>query len=239
MPHRRSGLAAVIPMALLLSLGVQVAQPTVAQEATPVPVGTPGVIGETPAGISCEEEAIPASAVTYVIENGSSAVRYLAEEELASVGAVTAIGETEAFIGQILIGEDGVPLPCSRFYADLRTLKSDNSRRDNYLYRNTLETETYPLATFVLTGTDGLDGPLPIDEEVSFSLIGDFTVHGVTRPMRWDVTATFTGDQIAGTAVTQFNMPEFDIVPPKVGPVVALDETVRLEADIVAARPAE
>ncbi|MGI9252933.1 MAG: YceI family protein, partial [Thermomicrobiales bacterium] len=135
--------------------------------------------------------------------------------------------------------EAGVPLPCSRFDADLRTLKSDVSRRDNYLYNNTLETEKFPLATFILTGTEGLDGPLPVDEETTFTLVGNLTLHGVTRQVSWDVTATRTDESLTGKAVTRFDMPQFDIVPPKVGPVLALDETIQLEADISATRPAQ
>lgn len=212
-----------------------------AQDATPsaVPAATPGVISDTPAEIDCEGDAAPKAADVYTIENGSSKIHYEAREELASIGKKTAIGETQAFIGQINFDDAGVPLACSRFDVDLRTLKSDSSRRDNYLYQNTLETGQFPLATFVLTETDGLDGPLPLGEERTFALIGNLTLHGVTRQVRWEATATRTEDSLTGTARTTFEMPRFDIVPPKIGPVLAIDETVLLVADITATRPAQ
>lgn len=209
-----------------------------AQDATPVAAATPGVIADTPAEIVCEGDAAPKPAYGYVIENGSSTVRYHVNEKLATRGDVTATGETQAFIGQIVFDEAGTPLPCSRFDADLRTLKSDSSRRDNYLYNNTLETGSFPLASFVLTGVEGLDGPLLEGTETTFSLIGNFTVHGVTRQIRWDATATRTADSLVGKAATQFQMPQFDIIPPKVGPVLAIEETVLLEVEINATNPA-
>ena len=46
--------------------------------------------------------------------------------------------------------------------------------------------------------------------------------------------ATLEDGVITGTAVTQFEMPDFGITPPKVGPVLGLSETVQLEAEIVA-----
>jgi polyisoprenoid-binding protein YceI len=213
----------------------------IAQDATPVasPVATPGVIADEPAEIDCEGDAAPKPAMGYVIENGSSTVRYKVDEVLAGKGDFTAIGETQAFIGQLIFDEAGMPLPCSRFDADLRTLKSDSSRRDNYLQGNTLQTATYPLATFVLTGVEGLDTPLADGEEATFSMVGNFTVHGVTRQVRWDATATRTSDALNGKAVTQFLMPQFGIVPPKVGPVLEIEELVTLEVEIAATRPSQ
>ena len=93
-----------------------------------------------------------------------------------------------------------MPLACSRFDVDLRTLQSDSSRRDNYLYSNTLETEQFPLATFILTGVEGLDGPLPDGEETSFTLIGNLTVHGVTNLISWEAKVTRDGDELSGDA---------------------------------------
>jgi polyisoprenoid-binding protein YceI len=171
--------------------------------------------------------------MTYAIDSENSAVRYRAQEELAGQGANEAVGETNAFIGNIYFDESGLPLACSRFDADLRTLTSDESRRDNFLYNNTLETGTYPLASFILTSVEGLDEPLG-EEEVTFTLIGDLTIHGVTKSVSWEATAKLDGDTIAGSAFTTFDMPDFDIEEPVVGPVISVDENVRLEVDITA-----
>lgn len=205
---------------------------------------TPGVIEapatETPClpaeGDEPTPTPAPEAAQTFEIVSEESAVRYRVQEELASVGATEAVGTTSAFIGQILFDEGGQPMACSRFDVDMRTLTSDSARRDNYLYGNTLQTEQFPLATFILTGVEGLEGELPDDAEAetTFLLIGNLTLHGVTNRVAWEATVTRDGDDIRGSAYTTFEMPDFAIVPPTVGPVVSLDETVRLEVDLVA-----
>jgi polyisoprenoid-binding protein YceI len=221
-------LALVVPIFAAIWSG-PFANSVAAQDATPEP--TPGVLATEPANIDCATAAAPTT--TYAIDGENSEVRYVAEEELAGKGANTAIGSTKAFIGSVYFDEAGLPLPCSRWDADLRTLTSDESRRDNFLYANTLETATYPLATFVLTSVEGLDQPLGADE-VTFTLVGDLTIHGVTRAVAWAATAKLEGDTLTGSANTTFAMADFAIEPPKVGPVVSLDENVKLEADITA-----
>ena len=62
-------------------------------------------------------------------------------------------------IGTILIAEDGTPLACSRIDIDLRTLVTDESRRDGQIQK-AMATDEFALATFIVTGIEGLDGPL-------------------------------------------------------------------------------
>lgn len=207
-----------------------------------------GVLDGEPVLIACDENVVAAEgsdatpipatspASVFALVSEESAARYVAEEELANVGANTAIGETNAFIGSLYFDADGKPLPCSRWDVDMRTLVSDESRRDNFLRGNTLETDTYPVATFVLTAVEGLDGPLADGEESSFHLVGNLTFHGVTNLVRWEATATLDGDSLIGSASTTFDMADYDIDPPIVGSVLSIDETVTLEVDIVAAK---
>ena len=233
------------PLLLILAVTLLSALPaaTAAQTAT-AEAGAiePGVLTTPPAEIDCQTSPTASAAGTpadaFAIVSEESEARYRAQEELVGRGAVEAVGRTSAFIGQILFDAEGMPLACSRFDVDLRTLQSDEARRDNYLYNNTLETETYSLATFILTEVAGLEEPLADGAEATFTLIGNLSVHGVTRLVAWETTATLDGDTLEGTAVTSFNMPDFDITPPRVGPVVSLDETVALEVDIVAERAA-
>jgi polyisoprenoid-binding protein YceI len=218
---------------------VLIAQPAVAHDAasTPSATATPGVIGTPPATSTCDATATPDAstiATTYAIANGSSNAQYEAEEQLAGKGANTAIGKTNAFIGSFSFDKSGNPIACSRWYVDLRTLKSDEARRDNFLYSNTLETETYPLATFTLTSVEGFTGPLVEGKEMSLTLIGELNLHGVTKMVSWSAKVTLNGDEITGAADTSFDMPDFNIQPPKVGPVLSLDEHVKLHVDIVA-----
>jgi len=237
-PRARFRLAQALALAALLALlGVSFLNRAGAQDAT----ATPGVLGTPEATNECDtadSSSNVTAAAIFEIASDESEARYRAQEELANQGANEAVGTTNAFIGQILFDEEGWPLACSRFDVDLRTLTSDESRRDNFLYTNTLETQTYPLATFILTSVEGLDEALPDGEETEVRLIGNLTVHGETKLIAWDATIKMDGDTLTGTASTTFNMADFNITSPEVGPVMSIDETIKLEVDITAKKAA-
>lgn len=229
---------AVAFAAMLVLLGVIAAPAAGAQDQAE---GTPtvGVLGTPEAAVDCAAFAAdPANApsTVYQVDSTASTARYIVKEELRTVGETEAIGETQAIVGTVSLDANGIPMTCSRFDVDLRTLVSDESRRDNYLQGNTLETATYPLATFVLTSVEGMDAALVEGEETTVTLIGELTLHGATNVVAWETVVTLDGDTIAGTAKTEFQMPDFAITPPNAGPVVSLEELVTLEFDLTLKR---
>ena len=196
-----------------------------------------GVLDAEPSTIDCSAiETNPAelgAASIYVVDAAQSEARYVAEEELAGVGANTAVGKTKTISGAFLFDADGNPIPCSTIYVDVRTFESDSSRRDNFLRGNTLQSDQFPLASFVVTGIE--DFTMPADgEETTFTLVGNFTLHGVTKAMAWTVTASKEGDSLSGTAKTEFDMADFDIQKPIVGSVLSIEDTIQLEIDLIA-----
>ncbi len=226
--------AALVAAGIIVSSGIGVEAQA---EATPTAIGvvevSDGLAECADSELGALPEGLEADAV-YTIVPEESAARYRVQEELAEVGQTEAVGETQAIIGQLAFDADGLPLACSRFDVDLRTLKSDQAKRDNYLYNNTLEAEKYPLATFVLRGVEGLDAPIADGEEKTLTLIGDLTLRDVTKLVAWEATVKREGDTLTGAAVTEFEMPEFSIEPPSVPVVLSLDETIRLEFDVTA-----
>lgn len=238
--RRGRWLPATALMSLLALSGLQVAQPgaVTAQEATPeteVGVleardGLPECAAVGPGVVPVEE-----ASATYALTSEESAARYVVTEELADIGANEVVGTTNAILGHILFDESGAPLACSRFDVDLRTLETDQARRDNYLRENTLQTNTYPLATFVVRQIEGLDGPMPEGEGVAITLVGDLTFHGVTKLAAWEATVTKEGEALTGTATTSFTFPDFEMEKPIIGPVVGIDDVVTLKVDLVAA----
>jgi polyisoprenoid-binding protein YceI len=68
--------------------------------------------------------------------------------------------------------------------------------------------------------------------EYAFDLVGDLTVHGVTRPSTWHVKARLapTG-AVTGTATTSFTFGEFGMPIPKVAIVLSVDDLIKLEYD--------
>ncbi len=238
----------VILPALLLSLIAGAWSTAYAQDSTPSADDVEvGVLDTAPVYIACDENVtagesadatpIPAdSPSTIYTLTSDSVARYISEEELAGQGANTAIGETSTIIGNIYFDADGNPMACSRVDVDLRTLESDESRRDNFLRGNTLQTDTYPVATFVVTSVEGLDGALADGEETTFYLVGNLTMHDVTKQIRWEVTATLDGDNLTGKASTEFDMADYAIEEPKVGSVLSIEDTIKLEIDVVATK---
>lgn len=157
--------------------------------------------------------------------------RFLVTEQLAGFDLPNdAVGTTSAITGQIVLASDGtINSAESKFVIDLTTLKTDQSMRDGFIQRNTLQTSTYPNAEFVVTQVTGLSSPLPTSGVVAFQLVGDLTVHGVTRPTTWEVTAEIVGQELVGIARTRFTFGDFGLTIPKVGRVLNIEDNIRLE----------
>lgn len=174
----------------------------------------------------------PAGEVRLEIAPGTVA-RYLVREQLAGVSLPSdAVGTTSGVNGQVVLGPGNVVQgDGSRFIVDLATLRSDESRRDNYVRRNTLDTARFPTAEFVLRSVRGLAWPLPESGDAKFQLVGDLTVHGVTKSVAWDAAAAFIKDGITGKATTSFSFGQFGMQTPAVFVVVSVDDNIRLELD--------
>ena len=85
------------------------------------------------------------------------------------------------------------------------------------------------MATFIPRQVDGLALPLPSSGEATFQLTGDLTVHGVTRPVTWQVTAQFADSTVSGNATTNVKITDFGMTPPQVGPVLNIEDNLTLE----------
>ncbi|HLH23364.1 MAG TPA: YceI family protein [Chloroflexota bacterium] len=181
-----------------------------------------------------------AGALRFVFAPGSEA-RYRAREQF--VGAPLpndAIGATNAVDGQIVVDTAHNVVPdASRVTVDLRSLQSDQRQRDQYIQQNTLQTAQYPTAEFVPIEVRGLPTPLPASGALTFQLAGDLTVHGVTRPVVWDVQAQLDGGTASGTATTPVTLADFGMAKPSVARIMSIDDTIVLELDFqMASAPA-
>ena len=164
---------------------------------------------------------------------GGSEARYRSLEVLAGRGVNEAVGKTAEVTGSLLFDPSGAVLADqSRVSVDLRNLQSDNAMRDRYIQRSTLQTAQFPTADFVLTAAPGLPLPLPTTGTAAFELVGDLTLHGVTRPTTWQATATFGESELSGNATTTVLLTEFGMEPPRAGPVLNIEDAVKLELDV-------
>ena len=180
----------------------------------------------------------PEAALRYRVVADRSEARYRVREQLAGISFPSdAVGTTSAIDGSIFLDTQGrIRTSDSRLTVDLRTLRSDRDRRDNYVRRNTLETERHPTAVFIPSEVRGLPFPLPQTGTASFELIGDLTIRGTTRPITWEATATFNGQEVSVQAKTSFRFADFGLSIPRVASVLSVEDTIRLETDLLLRR---
>lgn len=199
--------------------------------APPSPSPTVGAV-DTGAPGSTSEESPQLSGATINLGEDSVA-RYLVREQLARLDLPNdAIGETSDVGGSITFNADGsVASNASTITVDLTTLQSDEDRRDRYLRTRSLQSDTFPTAEFVIQETPGLPWPLPAEGEATFQIVGDMTLHGVTRPLTWDASARFNDNSVSGQAQTSFTFEEFDMDVPSVSVVLSVGNDIRLEID--------
>lgn len=167
--------------------------------------------------------------------------RYIVGEQLVGVSfGNDAVGTTESVTGTIALGVDGsINSSQSKISVDLRSLQSDQQRRDAYLQRNTLQTEQFPTLEFVPKRGVGLPSPLPAPERpqaIGFQLVGDMTLRGVTKEVTWNVVATVTADAIAGRATTSFPFATFNLPKPSIPLLLSLEDKIDLEIEFRAKR---
>ena len=177
----------------------------------------------------------PSAGVTITLQEGTVA-RYLVREQFANVDLPNdAIGETADVTGAFAFSRDGeIVASGSRIVMSASGLRSDESRRDQFLGREAIETNTYPEIIFEATNVDRLEWPLPTSGEATFIIEGDLTVRDVTRPVVWEATATFNGNSVTGKAETNFTFGEFEMEVPDLFFLISVDDNIRLELDFVA-----
>jgi polyisoprenoid-binding protein YceI len=181
-----------------------------------------------------------ATPIRFVIAPTGNEARYRVREQLMGANLPNdAIGKTSEITGSILAYPDGrIVKDSSKIVVNLKNLKSDKDRRDGFLQRRTLETEKYPTVELVPTSIRGFNGTLPASGTATFELLGDLTVHGVTAPSVWQVTARADGSDVAGTATTAFTFKDISLDQPKVPVVLSVADTIKLEYDFRFAREA-
>ncbi|MGB9801280.1 MAG: YceI family protein, partial [Thermanaerothrix sp.] len=146
-----------------------------------------------------------------------------------------AVGVTTAVAGQI--EANLADPPASRIGTitiDVSQLKSDSTRRDNYLRNNALESARYPIVTFVPTAIEGLPTTYAEGQDYTFRVRGDLTVREITRPVTFDVTARLEGQTLRGTATTTIRMSDFDVGPIDLVGILRTEDEVKLTLKFVA-----
>ena len=228
--------AVVVGLALVFGL-----QEPRTQARDQAPAGQPPPPGAGPGGRANTPPPDPTKPHKLEIAEGTKA-RYKVREQLAGISFPSdAVGTTEAVTGTLVVNPDGsIDATRSKLTVDLRTLKSDQQMRDGYIQKNTLESEKFPMIEFVPKRATGLPVPIPagMGAQAGFQLIGDMTLHGVTKEATWNVVATFGNDQVAGRATTTLQFATFNLTKPSLARLMSVDDKIDLEIEFRAKRSA-
>ena len=166
-----------------------------------------------------------------VSDDGRSFVGYRVKEQLTFLGSPNeAVGRSSAVTGTMEVAGDTVEQV--RIEADLTQLTSDEGRRDNAIRQRGLESE-HPTATLELAEPIQLASTPAQGQDVRGQGAGRLTVHGVTREVDLDLTGRWSGSTIQVVGQLPVKMTDYQIEPPRFGPVVSIEDSLAVDFNLV------
>ena len=221
-----------ITLVFLVALAISCAAPP----ASPSP--TEAVTATSAATSTAIATALPAGARRFAIVPDRSLATIRVREQIAAIPAPgDAVLTTRAFTGAVVLLPDGAFASGSLFAADLDTLKSDESLRDEWIKFNTLNTRVYPRAEFTVARVSGVPMPIAAQGEWAASLEGTMKIHGVERQLTWPVQVTRSTGEVRVQGTTAFKFGDYGMAVPANRLILSVVDDVRLEIDLVAREP--
>ena len=153
---------------------------------------------------------------------------YRIDEQLASIGANTAVGRTPDVSGSMTI--EGNEVTDVDVDVNLTTLQSGSTQRDGALRSRGLQSDQFPTATFTLTEPVTL--PDQIGDSVTTTATGELTIHGVTQPVTVDVQADVSGSTAAVVGQAPIVLGDYGIDPPTGFSVLSINEEGTFEFQV-------
>jgi polyisoprenoid-binding protein YceI len=195
---------------------------SVAALALPTQTSAPAA-ASSPAATEDAASAAPATDAGVAGEwqvGAESVAGYRVRERLANLPAESdAIGRTSDVTGSITVeaAGDGAQLTAGTLNVDTTTIASDESRRDNRLRTEGLQTDDFPTATFVVTRPVDVPAAALSGTASDITLVGDLTLHGVTKSVEIPAQAQLSDGKIQVAGSLTFALADFDITAPNVG----------------------
>jgi polyisoprenoid-binding protein YceI len=191
--------------------------------ATAIPLGSGGVDGTWNVDTSI-------GTFTGVDDTSGNFVGYRVQEQLAGIGANTAVGRTPMVTGSLTIA--GTKVTAVDITADLTALQSDDNNRDNQLRNNGIQFSQFPTATFKLTSPIDL-GAIPADgKEISVTASGQLTLHGVTKDVQIALKAKLSGSTIVASGSLPIAFADYSIAKPNSFKVLSIDDNGTMELQL-------
>jgi polyisoprenoid-binding protein YceI len=180
--------------------------------------------------------ALPERALFRIDEDESEA-RFKIDETLFG-NAIVVVGTTRRVGGDIIVNyQSPAESQIGTIAINVRTLRTDNEFRDQAIRGQILEAnnDDFEFVTFTPTEILSLEETVAVGDSVTFEVLGDLTIKGVTQQVTFEVTITADSlEQITGFAVTEIAYADYGInieAPPSVS---GIGDIVTLELDFVA-----
>lgn len=151
------------------------------------------------------------------------------DEELANIGASTAVIRTPAVEGTITL--DGTTLTGTDVEADFTQLISDESRRESRV-QEALNTGEHPTATFTLAEPIGLDALPTADAPVDVTVAGALTINGVTNTIDVPLQIAMVDDVAVVTGAFDVALDDYDVQAPTAPIVLSVADTATVELQL-------
>jgi polyisoprenoid-binding protein YceI len=171
-----------------------------------------------------------------IVSGASTFVGYRVQEQLAGIGANTAVGRTGGVTGSLTF--DGSTITKLEVTANLTQLRSDNNLRDGQLRSQAIETNRFPNATFVLASPISIGDPPAEGVTITRTITGDLTLHGVTKRISMEVQGQLRGGQIVVVGSTEILFADYSISQPRGMSVVSIENKGVMELQLVFAKAA-
>ena len=237
MNNRRTLIAAVVAGILILgAAGVGIVYFVVFAGSSPQKLALSSPAPSTSASASSSDSA--AAAGTWTVTSGSLA-GYRVREQLAAFAAPSdAVGRTSAITGTFALTQatSGYTVGTAAFTVDVSKLTSDQSRRDQRIHSQGLESDRYPTATFTLTSPIALTADAASGQTIHVLATGDLTIHGVTKSVTIPIAAQLTGSKIELVGSITFPFSQFGMTPPSIGGFVTVQSNATMEFQLMLSR---
>jgi len=236
MKSRRTLIAAIVAGGLLLgAAGLGMLYFVVFAGSSPQKLALSSPSPSTSASTSPDSSA---GAGTWTVDSGSQA-GYRVREKLASLSAPSdAVGRTTAVTGTLTLTQaaSGYSVTAADVTVDVSKLASDQSRRDQRIHSQGLESDRFPSATFKLTSPIALAADATSGQTIHVSATGDLTIHGVTKSVTLPIDARLTGSKIELVGSITFPFSQFGMTPPSIGGFVSVENNATMEFQLLLTR---
>lgn len=145
-------------------------------------------------------------------------------------------GVSNSMTGSVQVDPGNLAATRGTLTVPVSSLRTGIDLRDEHLRGSDwLDAANHPNATFEITGAEGASA-LTANQEVRFTLVGRFTLHGQTKTVRAQVRARWDGaGRIRGRATFSIRLSDYNVtinrlVQEKVSNNIAITIDIRAEA---------